>query len=153
MDPLEGRGAEEAEVAPRRRNSMVVELTMRITLHEKPKPKTGDLRVVRKFAILPIVLSIGVTGPKEIRWLEWCPIIQVYDDMCDFPRWKNFCFCEIDFDPRIESAHICNSFHCLCDLADKHNVPYTDVLKDNGLPRYDAKFTNFTVIRIPKKEE
>ena len=151
MDPLEVRGAEETEVAPRRRDSMVEELTMRITIHEKPKPTTGDLRVVRKFALLPIVLKIVFTFQKEIRWLEWCPIIQVYDDMCDFPRWKNFYFCQIDFDPRIESAHICNSFHCLCNLADKHNVPYQDVLKYNGLPRYDAEFTNLTVIRIPKE--
>ena len=113
----------------------------------KPKPNRGENRVVRKFALLPILLSVGLTGRKEIRWLEWCPIVQLYDAV-----WCDWFFCEIDFDHRKESAYICPSFHQLCNLADKHNIPFQDVLKYNGLPRYDAKFTAFTVIRIPKEE-
>lgn len=113
----------------------------------KPKPNRGETRVVRKFALLPILLPVGLTGRKEIRWLEWCPVVQLYDAV-----WCDWFFCEIDFDHRIESAYICPSFHQLCNLADKHNIPFQDVLNYNGLPRYDAKFNNFTIIRIPKEE-
>lgn len=38
------------------------------------KPNDGDIKVKRKFAILPICLN------KEVRWLEWVTIECVYNE-------------------------------------------------------------------------
>ena len=38
------------------------------------KPSDGDIKVKRKFALLPICLN------KEVRWLEWVTIEYVYNE-------------------------------------------------------------------------
>lgn len=46
------------------------------------KPKDGDVKIKRKFAILPISID------RETRWLEWVTIQYVYFDNCFDPYWK-----------------------------------------------------------------
>lgn len=53
----------------------------------RKKPKHGDIRVVRRFAILPICANY------EWRWLEWVEIKQEYseywDDTTNGDCWYN----------------------------------------------------------------
>lgn len=50
------------------------------------KPKHGDTRVVRKFALFPISIRSEDGAIIEIRWLEICYIWQRYDAF--YGRWK-----------------------------------------------------------------
>lgn len=55
----------------------------------KKLQKDGDTRVVKRFALFPIIAGC------EMRWLEWCKVKQklnVYGDI-DIPYvWKNIKF-------------------------------------------------------------
>ena len=44
------------------------------------KPKYGDIKIKRKFAIIPISID------RETRWLEWVTVKYVY---CDRIRRRN----------------------------------------------------------------
>lgn len=49
------------------------------------KLKTGDMRIIKRFALFPITIN------SEVRWLEWCVIEQrAYDvDYYVFFPWHN----------------------------------------------------------------
>jgi hypothetical protein len=39
------------------------------------KPKDGDIKIKKKFALFPITIK------KETRWLEWVTIKYIYNDV------------------------------------------------------------------------
>jgi len=49
-----------------------------------PKPRTGEFRTRRFFAILPITVDLfdpvthSLTGDKETRWLEMVTVMEYY---------------------------------------------------------------------------
>lgn len=48
-------------------------------------PKYGDVKIERKFAILPIIID------REVRWLEWVTVKYVYGSNAD---------CIVDWQPK-----------------------------------------------------
>lgn len=59
------------------------------------KPRHGDTRIIKKFALLPIAITNG--NIQKTRWLETCYIKQTYSEYFENymnPRWINKCFVE-----------------------------------------------------------
>ena len=54
------------------------------------KPEIGDTRTVKRFLLIPTPNAFM----DKKAWLEYCSVIQIYDEQDGMPRWRNMYFIE-----------------------------------------------------------